>query len=376
MLISNETQDSAPAFTLTETGSVDLPQRFATLERELQSSRSREQAATTALREVRRELADAQARIAQQQDKIRLLAATARTQRPAPKTSTAPLAPSLASADLIEPQHPYHQHLAKTSLPTQAPATRLPMENTPGAARLAALWQKRPEWARGAITLEDATFFDAVLERVRPSQVHEIGVASGTSSALILNTLATQQNPAPIWLHSYDLFPKCYFDQSRAVGDATREMVPDLLGRWKLKTGVTALDVLPDSSTQGRPLYFIDANHIHPWPGLDLIALLPGLRPGDCLVLHDINLPEKFAGQFLEYGAQWLFEDWLGPRLEPDVAIPNIGAIFMPDDFRLVLPSLVKYFSRPWTLSHPVERPHLRRCEQRLAQFLASHDPL
>ena len=346
--------------------------RLATLERELLASRTREQAATTALKETRRELADAHTRIAQQQDKLRLLAAQARAHIPAAKVTAAQLAPSLASTALAEPTHPYRQRLAREPIPFQAPATRLPIANTPGAARLAALWQKRPAWAKGTITLEDATFFDAVLDRVRPSQVHEIGVASGTSSALILNTLAAQQNPAPTWLHSYDLFPKCYFDPSRAVGDATREMVPHLLSRWKLNTGVTALDVLPDANLRSRPLYFIDANHIHPWPGLDLLALLPGLRPGDCLVLHDINLPEKFAGQFMEFGAQNLFQDWLGPRIEPDVHIPNIGAIFMPDDPTLVLPSLLRYFSRPWTISHPVERPHIRRCEQRLADFLAA----
>jgi hypothetical protein len=77
MLISNETQDSAPDLTLTGSGSVYLPKPFATLERELRASVTREQAATTALQKVRRELADAHARIAQQQDKLRLLAAKA-----------------------------------------------------------------------------------------------------------------------------------------------------------------------------------------------------------------------------------------------------------------------------------------------------------
>ena len=124
--------------------------------------------------------------------------------------------------------------------------------------------------------------------------------------------MADYGDPSKIWLHSYDIADVCYFELSRAVGDATRAMVPHLLKQWKLTTGTTALDVPRQNHSPTKSLYFIDANHSHPWPALDLIALLPGLKPGDHVALHDINLPTITEGKFPDYGVQWLFEDWLG----------------------------------------------------------------
>jgi predicted O-methyltransferase YrrM len=368
MLSSNEIHEESTVSTTAATRDSDLLEVIAGLKSDLHASRAREQAATTVLKNLHQEVERAYLRIAQQQEKLKLLVAQVQTQRASPSAVGA--VPSLRESDLRQADHPYRQMTAGISLPHPAPAERLAIANTPGVARIAALWKALPQWASGTISTEDAAFLDAVIEKIRPDQVHEIGVASGTSSALILSTMATYENTLPIKLQSYDLIAKCYFDPSRNVGDATREMVPDLLPYWKLRVGMTALDVHRGKAAGGRPLYFIDANHIHPWPTLDLIALLPGLQPGDCVVLHDINLPAKTGGKFPDYGAQWLFEDWLGPRLEPDVTIPNIGAIFIPDDLRLVLPGIVKSLLRPWTLRQPAEVDHLHRCEQRLAEFV------
>ena len=371
MLTSKLTKEEPLTSVFTETDGPALLERIAALTNELHASRAREETAVAALRHLHEDLESAYARISQQQEKLKLLVNQVQTKRAA--TDGACSAPSLLAADLAHPGHPYRQLVAKIPQPVPTPAGRVPIAHTSGVARIAALWKGLPSWASGTISTEDAAFLDAMIDKVRPDHFHEIGVASGTSSALILSTMATYSNPSSIWLRSYDLIPECYFDSSRNVGDATREMVPGLLDRWQLKVGTTALDVVRDKPAAGRPLYFIDANHIHPWPTLDLIALLPGLRPGDGIVLHDINLPAKTNGKFPDYGAQWLFETWLGPRLEPDVAIPNIGAIFMPDDVRLVLPSLLLSLSRPWLLRQAAEITHLHRCEQRLAEFLALH---
>jgi len=320
------------------------------------------------------ELQSAQARISQQQEKLKLLVDALRASRVStePRVS-APAAPSLTDAEIAQPGHPYRKLAPQTNLATPAtPAARLPITGTESALWVAGLWKTVPAWSKGILAAEDAAFLNAVIEKARPDYVYEIGVASGTSSALILGTMAPYADPFRVWLYSYDITGKCYFDPARAVGEATREMVPALLEHWKLNTASTALDVARDRQLSSRPLYFIDANHTHPWPVLDLIALLPVLKPGDCVVLHDINLPTMTAGEFPDYGAQWLMEDWTGPRLVPDVALPNIGAIFIPEDPRVLLSSLVKTLSRPWphplTSSH--EKNHLQACERRLADHL------
>jgi len=235
--------------------------------------------------------------------------------------------------------------------------------------RTKTLWKTLPEWVAGAITEEDAGFLDGLIRELRPDQVYEVGVASGASSALILNSMAAYADPSCAWLHSYDIATHCYFDATHAVGDATREMVPALLKQWKLNVRSTALDVPREKPAQTKSLYFIDACHSHPWPALDLVALLPGLAAGDTVVLHDINLPTFTEGKFLDHGAQWLFEDWLGQRLQPEVALPNIGAIVIPENKNILLTSLVKTLSRPWPEDVKIDEDHLIVCDKAFTEF-------
>ncbi len=350
MPTSTATHHDASSTSLTEEHLIWCHERITSLENELQS---------------------AQARISLQQEKLNLLVDTVRTSRALPETGVSvPAAPSLTEAEIAQPGHPYRK-LAPQANPA-APAARQPITGTESALWVAGLWKTVPAWSSGILPGQDAAFLNAVIEKYRPDYVFEIGVTAGTSSALILGTMAPYADPFRVWLYSYDIAGKCDFDPARAIGDATREMVPALLEHWKLNTGATALDVARDRQLSSRPLYFIDANHTHPWPALDLIALLPVLKPGDCVVLHDINPSAKTAGEFPDYGAQWLMEDWTGPRLVPDVALPNIGAIFIPEDPRVLLSSLVKTLARPWPqpLTSPEDKKHLQACERRLADHL------
>jgi len=104
-------------------------------------------------------------------------------------------------------------------------------------------------------------------------------------------------------------------------------MVPHLLKNWEL-TRRPPRSTFPAKGIPGA-LFYRRQSH-HPWPALDLIALLPGLKAGDHVALHDTNLPAISDGRFPSYGVQWLFEDWMGDRLVPEVATPNIGALVIP----------------------------------------------
>ena len=75
MLISNETREEELASVFTEVDGAELLERIADLKNELYATRAREEAAQTALRNLRLELERAYGRIAQQQDTLRLLAA-------------------------------------------------------------------------------------------------------------------------------------------------------------------------------------------------------------------------------------------------------------------------------------------------------------
>jgi hypothetical protein len=90
------------------------------------------------------------------------------------------------------------------------------------------------------------------------------------------------------------------------------------------------------------------------------------------VVLHDIGPVRQASGHFADHGTQWFFEDWQGERLAPDVRLPNIGAIIIPEDKRLILASLVKTLSRPWALEF-MATDHIRACEQRLEAYVTAN---
>lgn len=95
---------------------------------------------------------------------------------------------------------------------------------------------------------------------------------------------------------------------------------------------------------------FIDANHRHPSPLLDLLRLARVDQPGGWIALHDVALGSlvaaaerggrslPFGGQF---GAEWLFQMWPFPK----VLSGNSGAIQLPPrkrEIRRVVKNLLK----------------------------------
>ncbi len=327
-----------------------------------------DEANQTELQILHKDLNAAYVKIARLEQKLELVARKLRPNRdehPAPEEETA----VSRLVDLAHPNNPCRALAKGSSYEICRPPLRHRLTKPEAVDRIQGLWKTVPAWANGAISHEDAGFLDGLIRDLRPDQVYEVGVASGASSALILSSMAAYADPARTWLHSYDIARACYFDPSHAVGDATRAMVPALLKNWKLNVRCTALDVPHEKPAGAKSLYFIDANHSHPWPALDLIALLPGLKAGDAVVLHDINLAAMSQGRFLDYGAQWLFEDWLGERSQPEVARLNIGAIVIPENKNIILTSLVKTLSRPWPTGLKIDEDHLIGCEKSFMEF-------
>lgn len=220
-----------------------------------------------------------------------------------------------------------------------------------------------PDWADGRINMVEAAVLDLYIRTLRPDVIVEVGVASGVSSAAILSSLSTLgPSPTPR-LRSYDIMTRCYFDESRAVGQAVREMVPQHASDQLIKRGgaKTAADDLPARSVR---LAFIDANHGHPAPTADLIDLSPCLAPGAWVVLHDIRLSKVMREREPNsarqvYGPEVLFEWWPGTKTKGDTFASNIGAIRVNHPSELTAEALAELIHIPW---EPVaDSPHVRR---------------
>jgi predicted O-methyltransferase YrrM len=227
--------------------------------------------------------------------------------------------------------------------------------------------------ATGNISTGDACFLLSLLEKVSPTHVLELGVASGTSTLMMLKMMDAIQSRAT--LDSVDLATAYYDDPSKPVGYLVAENYAALPGRWRLATGVGASSFSTHAEFAGTSmaghydLVFIDAHHGHPWPTLDALCLLPFVVPGSWLAFHDINLP--LLGDYPYNGAVYVVRDWPGDVvISDDPPIPNIGAIRLSatagDDAARLIPIL----SQPWDCG--IHAFHAKKILTHLAGSLTS----
>ncbi len=215
-----------------------------------------------------------------------------------------------------------------------------------------------PEWVKGFVNYRDALFLWDVMEAVRPDTVVEIGTASGVSTSALAAASeffgGTRTDQPSV--HTFDIGSVCYFDVTRRVGAAVRECVPHLAGRVHLNPGRTAIDAARCFSVGSVDLAFIDGDHRHPTPTLDVLALLYVLRPGAWIILHDIELTAvsklpRAIDWDLATGAETLFKRWPFGRVQPQFAEPamnNIGAIRLPDNPADAVAFLLDHLEQPW----------------------------
>jgi hypothetical protein len=224
-------------------------------------------------------------------------------------------------------------------------------------------------WIDGYLSLTDAVFLYDMVTSVKPDRVLEIGTASGYSAAVILTALHDAGVPlrhadGGAALVSYDLSPVCYWDPSHPVGDAVAELVPDLRHGLELRQG-TSLDASRDFADAPAGLAFVDANHAHPWPTIDLLLVSRVMQPGAWMVMHDVRLQacrrlyEKRTGLpagWTQTGAEVAFGSWPHEKL-PDTSGPgaNIGAVRLPGTRRLAAPDLEAALAVPWEETPPPE---------------------
>ena len=197
----------------------------------------------------------------------------------------------------------------------------------------------------GAIGMGDLLFLHAFVKVVAPERVVEIGTLSGFSAAVIADAVAQHQPPESdsVVVDTIDLSQRCVTDQTNPVGFEIPKLVPHLASRIRVHAGKDAGYVDQIARAGELQLVFIDADHQHPRPTLDLICVSRFVRPGGWVILHDIELGSlggkmSAAGIALEHGApsgaQWLFEAWPFEKISGG----NIGAIRLPFEMRDLVP--------------------------------------
>lgn len=199
------------------------------------------------------------------------------------------------------------------------------------------LYGARPNWVTGYVSHSDARYLHARTLDSGADMAVEIGTASGVSTAVLCHALSLASRAGLIGhgfeVRTYDLHERFYADEARRTGDALREMLPaELLSHVVFRSPVTAATIAGDLGPDAVDLMFVDANHRHPWPALDLLATLDVLRPRAEVILHDINLP-TCKSDAADWGAKYVFDGLdVHKQVNEADSVPNIGSIWLPDD--------------------------------------------
>ncbi|MFN2623674.1 MAG: class I SAM-dependent methyltransferase [Chthoniobacterales bacterium] len=209
----------------------------------------------------------------------------------------------------------------------------------------------------GGIGSRDCFFLTALISILAPRRVIEIGTLTGFSTAIIAAAIYHQHGDrSAIAVDTIDSHSHCIIDTTRPTGFEIPELIPDLVSTVRVHTGRES-DLVREIAAPGEfGLAFIDADHRHPWPLLDVLRLAPYLQSGAWISLHDIQLgsygkSERAAGRQLEavtpFGAEWLFERWPFGKIRSF----HIGAVELPPRNEALIPFALSLMNEPFEVT-------------------------
>jgi len=198
-----------------------------------------------------------------------------------------------------------------------------------------------PPWVTGGISTDDALFLVERIAAVQPQTVLEIGIGAGTSAAAILYALDQLPAAADRVLYSVDVAPRCFFNPHHATGAAAEDMYPAPVCQWRRRIPSDARRIRAELTPGTIDLIFVDGDHRHPWPLLDVLHVAPWARPEAWIALHDVSLA-RLMPQFQSHGAEWLFSCWPEAFLAGVGAAENIGAVRLPANLEQLIPTALE----------------------------------
>jgi predicted O-methyltransferase YrrM len=245
-------------------------------------------------------------------------------------------------------------------------------EKTPAPDEIDFLRSIEPYAGRdGTIHFGDCLFLTAFVSVLAPSRAIEIGTFGGFSAAVIAAAIR-RQNPKKILVDTIDRNTHNLVAPDKPVGFLLGDMFPALADAVKVHAPAEAGIVRELAGPDEIEFAFIDADHQHPRPLLDLVRLTPFMRGGGWIMLHDIRLgSDSLAKKNQEllpfgapFGAEWLFNGWPFRKISGG----NIGAVEIPADKTAVIALALRLMRIPFEVGPEIE---VRRVRRALHQSLA-----
>jgi predicted O-methyltransferase YrrM len=212
------------------------------------------------------------------------------------------------------------------------------------------------------IGTSDLFFLTAFVSILAPQRVIEIGTLTGFSAAIIAAALRRQHGKdSASWVDTIDVCQECPIDSTRPTGFEIAESFPELASMIHLHIPHDSTVVRELAKRDELEIVFIDGDHRHPRPLLDLLRLAPYIGSGGWIVLHDIQLgtigsKAIEAGQALRrrppYGVEWLFDYWPFRKIRGE----HIGAVQLPNEKSALIPFALHLMSVPFEVTGKAAR--------------------
>ena len=223
---------------------------------------------------------------------------------------------------------------------------------------------KKPDWVAGNINITDVEFLNSLIKSIKPKKIIEIGVASGFSSAVMLNS-GLQARSDFKTLYAFDLNEKFYLDPNRKTGECVPEMIANYKLHYELHTGVISAQI-NSINKNDIDFAFIDANHMHPWACLDLFCIIPFLKQNSWVALHDIFLNTFERHNHNNRGPYYLYNQFFGKNITSNNNPPTIGAILI-EDKNLIIKMLIEILHTCWEVK--ISDEYLNKFNNHVSRF-------
>src|ERR1043166_2128935 len=198
----------------------------------------------------------------------------------------------------------------------------------------------------GTIHFGDCLFLTAFVSILAPPRAIEIGTLGGFSAAVIAAAIRWQHpSEKRILVEKIDRNIHSLLEPDKPVGFLLPEMFPAFADAVRVHVPADSGTVGEFAGRDELEFAFVDADHQHPRPLLDLVRLAPFLRSGAWVVFHDVRLgthtAEKGDLESLAYGApfgaEWVFQHWAFHKISGG----NIRAVQIPaDKSEMIAPAL------------------------------------
>ena len=187
------------------------------------------------------------------------------------------------------------------------------------------------------MTYQQLGFLCGIIKDNIPKKIVEVGIASGGTTAVILNTIKLLGSRTKVI--SVDIADQFYRDPTKKTGFMADEFQKKYAGGvdWAKKTGSILPEVIEDIGAD-IDLLILDTMHIMPGEILDFLTAFPYLSSNAIVIIHDTAL-HHIGRNKDAYATQMLLNTVVADRMEPleceeVYGYPNIGAFKINQDTR------------------------------------------